>query len=78
MDKIEMQGRLKGRNSEQKQVIKYFYGDGGCLSSTMKDDEYDAMVQAKVKSMDFRQKALNKIGLDESQVSEIEPVHFEG
>ena len=60
-------------------MIKYFYGEGGCLSFLspgLKDEDYDAMVQAKAKSMDFRQKALNKIGLDESQVSEIEPVHF--
>ena len=27
--------------------------------------------------MNFKQKALDKIGLDESQVNEIEPVHFE-
>ncbi len=73
--------RMKGRTSEQKKVIKYFYGDGGCLSFLspgLKDEDYDAMVQAQAKSIDFRQKALNKIGLDESQVREIEPVHFEG
>ena len=76
-----MQQRMKGRTPEQKKVIKYFYGEGGCLSFLspgLKDEDYDAMVQAKAKSIDFRQKALNKIGLDESQVSEIEPVHFEG
>ena len=81
MDKSEMNQRMKGRTPEQKKVIKYFYGEGGCLSFLspgLKDEDYDAMVQAKAKSMDFRQKALNKIGLDESQVSEIEPVHFEG
>lgn len=81
MDKSEMQQRMKGRTPEQKKVIKYFYGEGGCLSFLspgLKDEDYDAMVQTKAKSIDFRQKALNKIGLDESQVSEIEPVHFEG
>ncbi len=81
MDKSEMNQRMKGRTPEQKKVIKYFYGEGGCLSFIspgLKDEDYDAMVMARVKSMDFRQKALNKIGLEESQVSEIEPVHFEG
>jgi hypothetical protein len=81
MDKSEMKQRMKGRTPEQKKVIKYFYGEGGCLSFLspgLKDADYDALVQAKAKSLDFRQKALNKIGLDESQVSEIEPVHFEG
>lgn len=68
----------KGRTEEQKKVIRYFLGGGGCLASTLKDAEYDALVQTKAKSMNFKQKALNKIGLDESQVNEIEPVHFEG
>ncbi|MCD7724927.1 MAG: hypothetical protein LUI12_05155 [Clostridiales bacterium] len=68
----------KGRTEEQKKVIKYFLGGGGCLSSGLKDEEYDALVQAKANSMDFKQKALDKIGLDETQVNEIEPVHFEG
>ena len=44
----------------------------------MTDAEYDAMVRAKLNSMDVKKKALAKIGLDESQVNEIEPVHFEG
>lgn len=77
MDKSELKQRLKGRTSDQQKVIKYFYDDGGCLSKGLKDEEYEAMVMARAKSMDFRKKALDKIGLDESQVSEIEPVHFE-
>ena len=36
------------------------------------------MVLDFLKSNDYKQKALNKIGLDEDQVKEIEPVHFEG
>lgn len=81
MDKKELKRLMKGRTAEQKSVLKYFYGEGGCLSFLspgMKDADYDALVQSKIKSIDFKQKALNKIGLDESQVSEIEPVHFEG
>lgn len=75
--KQEIAQLMRGRTKEQKKVIKYFISDG-CLSGAMKDAEYDALVQAKAKSMDFKQKALDKIGLDESQVNEIEPVHFEG
>ncbi len=74
----EMKRRLKGRTPEQQKVIKYFYGAGGCLSKGITDAEYDALLKAKLNSMDIKAKALNKIGLDESQVSEIEPVHFEG
>ncbi|NDV45464.1 hypothetical protein D0T49_00155 [Paludibacter sp. 221] len=69
--------RIKGRPENQKKVIRYFCNDDGCFSSRMKDEEYDGMVRSVLNSMDFRQKALNKIGLDEDQVKEIDPVHFE-
>jgi hypothetical protein len=78
MDKSEIYERMKGRTPEQKKVIKYFNGLGGCLSAGLKDEDYEAIVMAIAKSTDFKQKALNKMGLDESQVNEIEPVHFEG
>lgn len=74
----EMQQRLKGRTPEQKSVIKYFYGSGGCLSKGLTDEQYEGIVMAKAQSINFKKKALGKIGLDEDQVKEIEPVHFEG
>jgi hypothetical protein len=68
----EMKQRLKGRTPDQQQVIKYFYGKG-----KMSDQEYDGMVMAKMKGIDFKRKALEKHGLDESQVNEVSPIHFE-
>ena len=71
--------RIKGRNDEQKAVIRYFCNDPSCLSKkSISDAEYDNMVKAHLNAQDFKKKALNKIGLDEDQVKEIEPVHFEG
>jgi hypothetical protein len=78
MDKNQIKQLCKGRTADQQKVIRYFLGGGGCLSSSITDDEYDAMVRAVAKGTDFRLKALNKIGLDESELREIEPVHFEG
>ena len=75
--KAEMKQRLKGRTPDQQKVIKYFYGSGGCLNKGMTDEEYEGMIMAKAKSMDFKQKALDKIGLDESQVNEVAPIHLE-
>lgn len=75
--KAEMASRLKGRTPEQQAVIKYFYGAGGCLAKGLTDQEYESMVQQKVASLNLKNRALGKIGLDESQVNEIEPVHFE-
>ena len=76
-DPAAVKQRCKGRSDEQKKVIRYFCVDG-CLSKTMSDQEYDALVQSYLTKTDFKQKGLAKIGLDESQLKEIEPVHFEG
>jgi len=77
-DKKNMKRELKGRTPEQQKVIKYFYGVSGCLKKGMKDEEYESMVMARVKGTDFKQKALDKLGVDESQVNEVAPIHFEG
>lgn len=69
--------RCKGKNEQQKQVIKYLYG--GCMTfGKMTDADYDSMVASVRDSLNLKQKALNKIGLDEDQLREIEPVFFEG
>jgi len=77
MDKARLKSMLKGRTPEQQQAIKYFYGSGGCLAKKVSDSEYESLVMAKAKSFDVKKKALDKIGLDESQVNEVAPVHFE-
>jgi len=69
----------RGKSPEQAKVIKYFFGEGGCLGAgSLKDADFDAMLNAKLSSIDFKQRALDKIGLDISQVSEIEPVRLNG
>lgn len=70
---------LKGLNSEQQSVVKYFLADG-CLGriGCMSDEDYDKLVVSKVKSLNLKKRALGKIGLDEDQVSEIAPINFEG
>ena len=74
-----VKNRIKGRTDEQSAVIRYFCNDPKCLSKKpISDAEYDEMVLAVLRSNDYKKKALDKIGLDEDQVKEIEPVHFEG
>lgn len=69
---------IQGRPKEQQDVIKYFFGKGGFLTKRITDAEYDNLVASTIRQNDFKQKALAKIGLDESEVNEIEPVNFEG
>lgn len=66
-----------GKTEEQKKTIEYFCKEG-CMTKTISDDEYLDMVRHKRDSLDLRKKALNKIGLDEDEVSEISPAMFEG
>ena len=67
--------RIEGRTDEQKAVIRYFCNESACLSKKpISDDEYDRLVAAHLSEIDFKQKALNKIGLDEDQVKEIEDI----
>lgn len=67
----------KNRSDNQKKVIRYFLNEG-CGAKRMSDSEYDTMVHTVVSQFDFKKRALNKIGLDESELQEIAPVTFEG
>jgi hypothetical protein len=67
----------KGKTEDQKKVIKYRYG-GLLVFGKMTDAEYDQHVQSVMQKMNIRQKALDKIGLDEDQLREIDPVCLEG
>lgn len=70
--------KQKTRTEGQKKVIRYFLNDGGCLSDhRMKDEEYDMMVLDYL-NQDHRSKALSRIGLDEDELKEIEPICFHG
>ena len=72
-----VKNRCKNRNEEQINVIRFFSVDG-CLKKTLSEQEYDDLVKSTISKQDFKKKALDKIGLDESDLKEIDPVHFEG
>ena len=76
-----------GKSKEQCDCIDYLvrphdmYNKQGCLQkkgclkgNVMTMDEYLAHVQSLVDRLDLRQRAIDKIGLDESQINEIPPV----
>lgn len=74
-DPANVRAACEGKTPEQKAVIRYFLVDG-CLRKKMSDAEYDAFIKKNVPSL--KQRGMDKIGLDEDQLKEIEPVHFEG
>ena len=67
----------QGKTPDQAKAIEYFCKEG-CMTKTISDDEYLQMVRSKRDSLNLRQKALNKIGLDEDEVSEIPPSNVAG
>lgn len=74
-DPANVRAAYAGTTPEQKEVIRYFLVDG-CMRKKMSDAEYDAFIGKSVPSL--KQRGMDKIGLDEDQLKEIEPVHFEG
>jgi len=75
-----VKNQLKGRSEDQQKAILYFLGGtGGCLGTKpCTDAEYDSLVQAKLASVGTKEQALDRLGIDIEQVSEIEPVRLEG
>ncbi|MBE5951839.1 MAG: hypothetical protein E7260_09655 [Lachnospiraceae bacterium] len=71
---------LKGASAEQKKAINYFIPETGCkgLFGKVKDEDYDAVVKAAVDASNSYKRALDKIGLDESELKEIPPVTLYG
>ena len=71
----------KGKSKEQKKCIDFLFDlptkGCGCLSKpTISMQQYMDIVNIKLQSINFRERALQKIGLDPSQVQEIPPVVF--
>ena len=81
MDVFEIQKFKKGKSREQIKVIDYFTQQGICATfGLLKDGEYRELVRKRRKALKLTtpQKALDKLGIDESQVTEIPAVRLEG
>lgn len=74
--------RAAGRSEDQKKAIYYFSPRGGCIGKLflrpISDEQYDQMVKDAVDKIGDIQRALNKLGIDESQVQEVKPLRLEG
>lgn len=76
--KSEAKRLCKGRSADQQQIIHYFLDERGCLSKGIPDSEFDANKNRQINALNLRQKALNKLGVDEDQVKEVEPICLVG
>lgn len=72
----------RGKTPDQCKCIDFFLAPSlpikkGCLKGCLSDwniDDYCAHVQSLVNALGLKQRAIDKIGLDESQISEIPPI----
>lgn len=78
MDSKEVKKLCKGRSEDQQQIIHYFCDERGCLSKGIPDSDFDANKVRQISALNLKQKALNKLGIDEDQVKEVDPICLEG
>lgn len=76
---IKLRSKEKKPTPEQKMAMRYFLNHG-FLQKKPSDAEYDAWVRKMVadKKLADPQTALNKLGIDESEVTEVKPLFLEG
>lgn len=86
-EQVFIENLKRGKSEEQKRVIDFFLKEVGCFSgcmsgcvgkSTMNIDEYQQMVANRLFSLNLRERALEKIALDESEIQEIPPIVLSG
>lgn len=64
----------------QQKINKMFNHGDGCLASlgAMKPADYYQYAYSKIQSMDLKNKGLKKLGIEESEVTEVEPLSVWG
>lgn len=84
-EKAKLENMKKGKTEEQKRVIDFFanlYAGCGCgvgsAGAKMTMNEYQQIVSNKLYALNLKQKAMDKIGLDESEINEIPPIVLSG
>ena len=70
----------EGRDELQIQSLRFFCNkNNGCIDHKMVSyKEYEEILSSTLQKFDFKKMALDKIAIDEDELKEIEPVHFEG
>jgi hypothetical protein len=71
----------RSRPREQVDVIDYFQGSGGCMKgavSGLNDKKFDELLAQRIQPLNIFNMAIAKLGLDPSQVQEVNPVYLDG
>jgi hypothetical protein len=79
---VSLEELMKGKSPPQQEALKYFLGipiKEGCFKKEyLTGETYLGLIQTRRDSLDLKERALQKLGIDEDEVTEIEPVCFEG
>lgn len=74
MDKSAVKKLCKGRSADQQEIIHYFHDERGCMNKGVADSCFDSNKDRQIAALNLKNKALNKLGVDEDQVKEVEPI----
>lgn len=86
-EQVFIENLKRGKSEEQKSVIDFFLSEAGCFSgcisgclgkSNMTMTEYQQLVANRLYGLNLRERALEKIALDESEIQEIPPIVLSG
>ena len=86
-EKLFIEDLKRGKSEEQKKVIDFFLVERGCFSGCisgclgrkqMSLMEYNQLVANRLNGLNLKQRAIAKIGLDESEIEEIPPIVMNG
>ena len=81
-DELTEKELFKDKSDDEVKALKFFCGipiKSGCFKKEYLSIEgYQKLVDAKKGEIDFKEKAISKLGIDEDQCKEINPVSFEG
>lgn len=78
-DSPEVRSRSKYCSKDNKMALRYFHNDG-MLQKKPSDEEYDSFVNYLIHkdNLSDYHTALERLGLDESEVTEVQPILLEG
>lgn len=81
-NEVNLNELIKGKTKNQVNAIKFFHGipiKEGCLNKEyLSYDGYMDIVKSKRDELNDKRRAMKKLGIDEEQIKEIDPICFEG
>jgi flagellar basal body-associated protein FliL len=74
-DSMVVRDRGVGCSKDRKDMLRYFF-NRGTYQKHITDAQYDRLLESRLSLMNSMSHVLSKIGVDESEIQDIAPIHF--